>query len=121
MQAEDKRLLELAAKADGHRLTWKTGYCKGGEFRGAFIDGRDDAWNPLTDDGDALRLAVKLNLIVECMVGQTAARTFNNIHAGCVDHADTKKYPKRDFNPDCYAATRRVIVRTAAAIGEAMP
>ena len=112
----DKELLAYAAKAAG--IDWfdepaaKQGrglHLKSGRF-----------WNPLTDDGDALRLAVKLHLQIECMVGQTAARTFNNRHAGCVDHADTQKYPKRDFNPCPYAATRRAIVRAAAEIGRSV-
>ncbi|ENM1781420.1 hypothetical protein [Pseudomonas aeruginosa] len=56
----DRTLLELAARAAGF-----TGY---GFFLGDDgIDVSDEtgtrfAWNPLTDDGDALRLAVLLNL-----------------------------------------------------------
>ncbi|RPV18651.1 hypothetical protein [Pseudomonas aeruginosa] len=56
----DRELLELAARAAGF-----TGY---GFFLGDDgIDVSDEtgtrfAWNPLTDDGDALRLAVLLNL-----------------------------------------------------------
>ena len=53
----NRELLELAAKAarievtDSMRDLW--------EFEGL------SAWNPLTDDGDALRLAVKLKLRVD--------------------------------------------------------
>lgn len=114
MQAEDKRLLEMAAKAAGYRLTWKTGYCKGGEFRGAFIDGQDEAWNPLADDGDALRLAVRLRIMVdpdgESYAVATAAPKGRGEFTASEKHRN-----------DPYAATRRAIVRAAAAIGEAMP
>lgn len=52
----DRELLELAAKAAGYDVTW----LKDSQF----IHGRDDWWDPLTDDGDALRLAVKLHMQV---------------------------------------------------------
>ena len=54
----DKELLELAAKAAG------IGLCKNFVIAGkvAKIKDTEDLWAPLTDDGDALRLAVKLNL-----------------------------------------------------------
>jgi hypothetical protein len=50
----DQELLELAAKACG---------LEEAKLRIEF-----NQWNPLTDDGDALRLAVKLNfLTTECV------------------------------------------------------
>ena len=53
----DRELLELAAKAAGIE-------CKGSEMhpKFGFYLKSGLMWNPLTDDGDALRLAVKLNL-----------------------------------------------------------
>ena len=78
-------------------------------------------WKPLTDDGDALRLAVKLNLIIECMKGQSVARTFGSKYGGSCDFP--KAQPdgcKRVHEPDQYAATRRTIVIAAASIGSAM-
>jgi hypothetical protein len=69
-------------------------------------------WNPLTGDGDALRLAVKLRI---------------NLHV-CESDAMTTAYAEGaiqgasvDFMDDPYAATRRAIVRAAAEIGKAMP
>lgn len=57
-------------------------------------------WNPLTDDGDALRLAVKLGLFNdEDFVAELKAIWMYS----CTDY---------------YAATRRAIVRAAAEIGE---
>jgi hypothetical protein len=107
----DKELLELAAKAAGLRLfIWgaknSENYC---------IKNNDgtpgDRWNPLTDDGDALRLAVKLNLRVGVADNGLNAVAFNR---------DIGFYTE-SCKGDPYAATRRAITRAAAAIGKAMP
>jgi hypothetical protein len=111
----DKELLELAAKAAGY----KGEYQNGGEwmnirygFSEAFYaDDLEEYWNPLTDDGDALRLAVKLNLLVD--VSEIKEET----EAG----DGTNGYQCELHNGDPYAATRRAIVRAAAEIGKAMP
>jgi hypothetical protein len=67
-------------------------------------------WNPLRDDGDALRLAVKLRLDVD-IEGETAW-AFNGLPgaAGTFEISIEAQ--------DIYAATRRAIVRAAAARGE---
>ena len=44
----DRELLEMAAKAVG--LPWER-----------WVEEGNDSWNPLTDDGDALWLAVAIN------------------------------------------------------------
>ena len=77
-------------------------------------------WNPLTDDGDALRLAVQL------MIRVSVNRAFPLGIPGSV----TAEYPDRDCfyfalgeavtNGDPYAATRRAIVRAAAELGRQM-
>jgi hypothetical protein len=103
----DRELLEKAAKAAGYVLTWKTGYCKGGEFRGAFITEKDDAWNPIDDDGDAQRLSVRLRM--------------NVFHAGVSAFAmdeDGDFECREGHEKDPGAATRRAIVRLAAELGE---
>lgn len=106
----DKELLELAAKAAG---------ISSDGLGGCYDMERGVVWNPLTDDGDALRLAVRLNLLVECMTGQSAARTFDSAHGGACDFPEEKLDGyKRDHAPDQYTATRRAIVRAAAAIGK---
>ncbi len=57
----DRTLLELAARAAGLRSHWFFG-----EGEGLQVSRKNEGhrfnWNPLTDDGDALRLAVLLNL-----------------------------------------------------------
>jgi hypothetical protein len=66
-------------------------------------------WNPLTDDGDALRLAVKLNLSTDVFVDVIiVVYTTNDIQC---DHVE------EPVGTDPYAATRRAIVRAAAEIG----
>ena len=87
----DRELLELAAKAAGLEVVTPT-MLKYGQ------------WNPLTDDGDALRLAVKLNL-------------FNTRSKG-YEWPDAELFARHEDDP--YAATRRAIVRAAAEIGKAM-
>jgi hypothetical protein len=68
-------------------------------------------WNPLTDDGDALRLAVKLKIDV----------MHTNTHSPQVHAlAANKVQVWEDSTDDPYAATRRAIVRAAAEIGRKM-
>lgn len=111
----DRELLELAAKAAGIEL-----------FDGEHGDklrvyytcphtglNRYAPWNPLTDDGDALRLAVKLRLeprFIDNSHSQGAEPSRVTMHniAGIVEN----------IGDDPYAATRRAIVRAAAEIGK---
>jgi len=80
----DKELLELAAKGAGYTLT---------EF-----------WNPLTYNGDAFLLAVKLRMSVHIDDNLTDVDGIVTVaHIG-----------------DPYAATRRAIVLAAAKIGESL-
>lgn len=95
----DRELLELAAKA--------ISLPECGWMGPAFMyvkDNRFTDWNPLTDDGDALRLAVKLQLTPHIDVNMTDCE-------GCTEVS---------LN-DPYAAARRAIVRAAAEIGRVMP
>ena len=71
---------------------------------------RERVWNPLDDDGDAFRLAVKLGLTINVMLPRGCNELGRTIVADCCQlHGD-----------DPCAATRRAIVRAAAHIGEAM-
>ncbi len=103
----DRELLELAAKAAGYPL--------GISKQGFFIAGADPlkVWNPLTDDGDALQLAVKLG--IEINQGVTSAGLPCAYAISEVGHKVTRWSYVHGSDP--YAATRRAIVRAAAAIG----
>ena len=102
----DRELLELAAKAAWLRVRTWDGHS------GAMCAIDDDRhglmWMPLTDDGDALRLAVKLEIDLWFGCGGLSA------HGLAMDIEE-------DYGRDTYAATRRAIVRAAAEIGKAMP
>ena len=95
----DREVLELAAKASGELTASWYG-------NDAYFDGVLSRWNPLTDDGDALRLAVRLSLLVDVTAFSVTAMV-NGV---------TSAKEKHDGDP--YAATRRAITRAAAAIGE---
>lgn len=118
----DKKLLELAAKAAGFGdkfgVTWtETEYPRNSGCYGALWNyhGHMDTaelWNPLTDDGDAFRLAVKLNIAISFPIGNGK---FSSVTAGQVGSSNVGCH--EPFNPDPCAATRRAIVRAAAELG----
>lgn len=97
----DRELLELAAKAAGYDFEWGA--------QPLILATPPDTerpwrcWNPLTDDGDALRLAVDLGILEEA--------AWINYRNGAIfiEGLDARK------------ATRRGITRAAAEIGRAMP
>jgi len=108
----DRELLELAAKAAGIEGTWFAGYLAThpGHFGVNISPAGHDVWDPLNDDGEALRLAVKLQLSIRIDSIGTAAR-----------QNDGDEWQGVMSNPDPAVATRRAIVRAAAEIGKAMP
>jgi hypothetical protein len=101
-------MLQLAAKAAG--LEWFSA-----AKAGLLVDKAGDwkIWNPLTDDGDALRLAVYLKMTIKV-----------------VDNAVDVSYVPGDGSVACFteyfaegvetakAATRRAITGLAAEIGK---
>ena len=102
----DIELLELAAKAAGIKVA--TAHEHGLYLASA------KWWNPLTDDGDALRLAVALRLTI-------AWDRFDDDDYATATPPHTHQGYDCIVDQDPCAATRRAIVRAAAAIGEAMP
>lgn len=111
----DRELLELAAKAAGlggfrYCENWR-GMAEWIESDGGWFGGR--SWNPLRDDGDALRLAVKFGLRVdvadEDVRAEYGLRTCGRVGIASEPHGD-----------NVCASTRRAIVRAAAEIGKGM-
>lgn len=106
----DKELLELAAKAAGYNIK---AHEDGTLYSDCRCAGYWGVWNPLTDDGDTLRLAVKLNITFVFDFNLSAGESF--IRAGV-------ELPnliiERVLDGDKLAATRRAIVRAAAVSGE---
>jgi hypothetical protein len=95
----DRELLEAAARAAG--MQWDSAMEAWYEPPAKYHDG----WNPLTDDGDALRLAVKLRLSPEYDCDEVYVSAGPDFTA------------VEQVNGDRLAATRRCIVRAAASIG----
>ena len=111
----DRELLEKAARAAGYVVD---GYVDDmivqppKEKAGGLVirneQGGHSLWNAEEDDGDALRLAVKLRMDVKQWNSLAIATKAWNRHA------------EENTSTQCpYAATRRAIVRAAAAIHDA--
>ncbi len=100
MTETDRELLMFAAKAAG--LTPDIGvYIKTGHMLVKSESAEQPFfWNPLTDDGDALWLAVKCGFFSYEIIPEELSSAF--------------------LQSDPYAATRRAIVRAAAEIGRNM-
>lgn len=121
----DVDLFESAAKAAGITLEW---WDDDGSLNPGYIVNRENdlvSWDPLSDDGDALRLAVKLQLTVcnEHLSAGVAYCTRQKPGNGI----DEDTYPEvrsgmneSELIAEDYAATRRAIVRAAAEIGRRM-
>lgn len=103
---DDRELLELAAKA--------AGLPECGWMGPAFMYVKDNTftdWDPLTDDGDALRLAVKLRMRVNISGAMVLVVYYTALGADGLHE---------QFGQDATSATRRAIVRAAAEIGKEM-
>lgn len=96
----DRELLEMAAKAVGYEVV---------DWYSERYTTRDGdhlfPWNPLADDGAALRLAVKLRMMVSVFGADVR-----------VDHGG--RFFHENGGSSLYAATRRAIVLAAAEIGK---
>ena len=112
----DKELLILAARAAGFDVSHSMN-TERLELNPPIIDlwvelnGRlvSTGWNPLQDDGHALRLAVKMKFDVMTRWGEP--------NSAILDQEGNFTI-QADVDLDMCAATRRAIVRAAAAIGE---
>jgi ABC-type uncharacterized transport system ATPase subunit len=111
----DRELLRWAAKAAGHSLVWGEKHKLGDDtidctdiayIRSGQSDDGDVYWNPLEDYGDALELAVRLELSVSV---SRLACTASHLH---IWHVISEPGGR-----DIGAATRLAIVRAAAELG----
>ena len=148
--SKDRELLELAAKAAGMVIHWNY---KREQFFHDYCDGLTDEWNPLTDNGDALELAARLNMNILIHAPENSSYPFSvsarpqrleGVGSGYRMKPSILLSPSRyvpveteqflhpdaplssadriglGVYPDQLAATRRAIVRAAAAIGKEM-
>ena len=110
----DKKLLELAAKAAGFTLE----------------DHYDDDqyypwcaetlafWNPLIDDGDALRLMVELGITVGTAPNPHRENKSLWVHYDLsIGGLTYQRMVDKDYDGDLCSAVRRAIVEAAAEIG----
>lgn len=113
----DKELLMLAARAAGFDISHPMNI-KRQEMSPpvlgvvTYLNGvlQSTLWNPFDDDGQALRLAVKFEMSVEHHhYTVSVAAYYDGMPAG---------FLSVEIDSCRYAATRRAIVRAAAAIGE---
>lgn len=102
MTQEDKQLLELAARAAGYDYLPANGVI--------VVGGIPGNWNPLTNDGDAFRLAAKLQLEIDICKTGIAVRT----------PCGRKILIDSESEKDVYSACRLCITRAAAEIGRDM-
>lgn len=107
---DTREMLENAARAEGRQIRWMTHTVPGRE-----PEEFSACWNPLTDDGDALRLAVKLRIDLE----------FDPL-MDCVEayqqrlDSDGTFCATESLTADAAAAVRLAVVRVAAQIGKEM-
>ncbi len=101
---DDRTLLERAARAAGLPVDVEAST---ESDQGLYLaDWSMALWNPLTDDGDALRLAVKLRLDIDHHTDSVNV-WYQYIGTGYIPNGD-----------DPYAATRRAVVMAAAAMAQ---
>lgn len=113
----DRELLELAAKAAVISLDFSVR----GDFPPYYINerGGHSSWNPLTDDGDALRLAVRKFFHVCVFAASDAEGIKTNGFVEVWREADSDPLVVEYVTGGDYgSATRRAIVRAAAEIGK---
>lgn len=102
----DRELIEMSAKAAGYKL-------RGSKYLSFFREDPDfvGEWNPLADDGDALRLAVRLKMNIYS--GK------QKVHVEILSDSDEPNILITMLHKDdSLAATRCAIVHAAAEIGK---
>jgi hypothetical protein len=108
----DRELSEWAAMAAGYRIASEGAYGSVWVIELADSEQNEFEWNPLHDDGDALRLSVKLDISVS--PGQSIAGATWWARPELIEQEGVSE----THNGDPHGATRRAIVRAAAAIGQ---
>jgi hypothetical protein len=106
----DRELLERAAKAAGYEFRYAD-QLLGCEVWNDAME-QSEFWNPLDDDGDALRLAVVLGIEIDPRLGC--------VYAGPGGTTERTRESFDVTDEGGFAATRRAIVRAAAEIGKAL-
>lgn len=120
----DRELLEDAAKAAGLTVSTRMQAERDAEIdpetAGLWLTNGQTWWSPLADDGDALRLAVALD--IEIYQGDDDGPAVFAGYWGKPERRDvTRMFCIESLGDDKFAATRRAIVRAAAAVAPKAP
>ena len=105
----DFQILELAAKAAGYYIEFVRN--SGCFYRCEEDIGREE-WNPLDDDGDAFRLAIKLSICIQFIPDCDTAQVYQENKRGGAYNVHTAALGDIE--------TRRIITQAAAEIGRSM-
>lgn len=108
----DKELTAAAARAAGIELVWSSEPDLAPRIAVTY-----HIFNPLEDDGDALRLAVSLGLDIDVHRQEPTGGTAGVEVRGYVYRRMLVTEPAADNGASLQSATRRAIVRAAAKIG----
>ena len=121
MTDNDRELIELAARAAGHR-----GFCYEDGFAYYWIEERTQAgvypvkWNPLASDGDAFRLAVQLQIETKFLHGFKQVCCRRDVDRDNFEMHGRTGYGKGTDKEPTAENVRRAIVIAAAEIGRGM-
>lgn len=113
----DRELIRASARAAGYAIHAYRQAERDRDYPeqiGLWIPRESTFWNPLVDSDDALRLAVKLRIVVDCEFEGSDGKPATH----CFVFRQGLGYLRatEPHGSDPYAATRRAIVRAAAAI-----
>lgn len=112
--SDDRELLELAARAADYKI-YDHPIGKKSDAGFIFTVGRKP-WNPLADDGDALRLAAKLQIDIESGAAYAQATWYD------LDLSETHEVLEYfDYEEERLPTIRLCVVRAAAKIGSTKP
>ena len=118
----DRELLELAAKAASYDIDWGD-WLDCGSHTLYRNKAANKFWNPLNDDGDAFRLAVKLEIDLSFYTEREAKVYAQTKHLLGYGTDGGASYQAHEYHKELYkdsnqfSAVRRAIVRAAAEIG----
>lgn len=116
----DREMLELAAKTIGRHFSWSDRYRCGEIWKDGDVTKK--FWSPVNDDGDALRLRNRMNMLVAdegtCVYVETSTYPFPTIQVREPYERDVGGGYASEMAVD--AATRLAITRAAAEIGRRM-
>lgn len=113
----DRELLQFAAKAAGLPVIFEDDGVPCEPYLLTYGGSWSENWNPLEDDGDALRLAIELRMCVS--IGDAGLVQAQVWADQLLEH--DLVCASEEIYSDIAAVTRRAITRAAAEIGKAVP